>query len=250
MIIDFHVHYLYGLNGSNGLDATLAAAERNGIDVICVSSLGSKGYCPHPSFAEINDCNDASLIAAKKHPGKVVPFAYLNPSHGEKALDELRRTADLGVRGIKLWIAREADDPVVFPVAELAIELSLPILQHSFNKTTGNLRNESTSANVAKLARRYPELTVVMPHLAGNGYIGVADVETLPNALVDTSGGPPVSGILEHAVERLGPHRILFGSDAPGRGVDVQLGRVLGARISENDKCRILGGNAARILNL
>jgi hypothetical protein len=152
--------------------------------------------------------------------------------------------------GVKLWVACKASDEKVFPIAGECVKLDIPLLLHSFNKTTGNMENETSSADVAYLAGKFPELTIIMAHLNGNGYKGVADVEPFPNVYVDTSGATPAAGLLEYAVEKIGASRLLFGSDAPGRGFDVQLGRIYGAQISGKDKELIAGKNAERILKL
>jgi hypothetical protein len=66
--------------------------------------------------------------------------------------------------------------------------------------------------------------------------------------VVDTSGAQPIDGVVEYAVELLGPERVEFGSDWPLRDFAVQRARVEGAAIDEAAKRLVLGGNIARIL--
>jgi predicted TIM-barrel fold metal-dependent hydrolase len=71
--------------------------------------------------------------------------------------------------------------------------------------------------------------------------------------MIDTSGGQPVAGLVEYAVDKIGAERILFGSDlygAVGRDPACQLGRILGADISEQAKKLITELNAKRILKI
>ena len=75
-------------------------------------------------------------------------------------------------------------------------------------------------------------------------------VKPYPNLYLDMSGFDPERGIVEKAVEVLGAERVLFGSDAPGRSYAAQLAKVQYADISEDDKALVLGGNAARLLDL
>jgi hypothetical protein len=50
------------------------------------------------------------------------------------------------------------------------------------------------------------------------------------------------------AVRELGPGRVLFGSDAPGRSFASQLAKVQDADITESQRRMILGGNLRRML--
>ena len=76
------------------------------------------------------------------------------------------------------------------------------------------------------------------------------DIAPYANILADTSGSEPEAGIVEYAVQALGAERIVFGSDAPGRDFSVQLGKVIGADITGEERALILGGNMARVLKL
>jgi len=49
-------------------------------------------------------------------------------------------------------------------------------------------------------------------------------------------------------VRELGAHRVVFGSDAPGREFAPQLAKVYGADISEEERKLILGENMLKIL--
>jgi predicted TIM-barrel fold metal-dependent hydrolase len=54
--------------------------------------------------------------------------------------------------------------------------------------------------------------------------------------------------MVEYAVRRLGPERVIFGSDWPIRDFGTQVGRVLGARLTSEERELIFRGNAARLL--
>ena len=112
------------------------------------------------------------------------------------------------------------------------------------------MENESNTADVAALARKFPELKIHMAHLYGAGYRGIADIAPYPNIYVDTGGGEPEEAVLEYAIREIGAERILFGSDAPGRSFAVQLGKVTGADISEEEKEMILWKNTERLYKL
>ncbi len=250
MIIDCHVHI--GQRGrADAVDKLVGSALRSGIRLLLVSSLGARGYIQYPTVEEMISANNCVLEAAKGFSDRVRGICYATPRYPDESLAEIDRcVANGSMVGIKLWVAAKASDPIVEPIAEKAVELGVPVLQHAWYKMTGNMEDESTPADVAILAQKFPELRIHMAHLYGAGYRGIADIAPYPNIYVDTCGGEPEAGVLEYAVRELGKERILFGSDAPGRGFAVQLGKVIGANISEDAKEMILWKNTKRVYKL
>lgn len=244
MIFDCHIH----LQGAGIEPELIESARELGVDKMCASSLGRKwSYEPAPEvFVEAN--NDVTKMM-RKHPETILGFAYLNPVYPKESLEEMRRCIeDLGMVGIKLWVAAYASDSRVFPLVEKAIEYRIPILQHAWHKATGNLPHESEPEHVAALAERYPEADIIMAHIAGDWERGIEAVEPFMNVCVDTSGSIIENGMVERAVERLGPRRVLFGSDAHGVDLPAAVAKILGADISDLDRNLVLGGNMQRLL--
>ena len=213
---------------------------------ICLSGL--PGLDPSCSPEQVRAANDGVLRMMEEHPEEVVGFCYVNPRHPEEARREIVRCLDAGMAGIKLLISCRANDPLVDPIAALAGELEAPILQHAWYKRDDQGEYESTPAEVAALAARHPRTMIVMAHLTGGGERGIADIAPFENLSVDTCGSEPEAGLTELAVRKLGARRVVFGTDAPGRGYGAALGKVLGARLSRREQALILGGNAMRLL--
>ncbi len=244
MIIDIHTHF------HSDMARLVKAARENGIDRICVSSLGIP-YLANPTPDQVRACNDQTLAAIGRHPASVIGFCYLNPLHNPGfSRAELRRCARSGMRGIKLWIAAKASNRRLDPICREAVSLDMPVLQHAALKTTGNLPDESAPDDVADLARRHPRLNIIMAHITLAGARGLEAVKDFPNVYADTSGGDPAAGITDFAVRCLGPDRLLFGSDAPGRNYAVQLTRVLSALSPGPHRDAVLGGTARRLLRV
>jgi len=247
MIADSHVH----ITRVNETDGLISSASRSGIRPLLICSLGVGGYMSYPTVEEFIAANNSVLEAIERFPDEVRGICYVSPQHPEESLAEIDRCIANGpMIGIKLWVAAKASSPSVEPMARRAVELGVPILQHAWNKVTGNMEDESTPADVAVLARKFPQLRIHMAHLYGAGFRGIADIAPYPNIYVDTGGGEPEAGILEYAVREIGAERILFGSDAPGRGFGVQLGKVTGANISEDAREMILWENTKRVYEL
>ena len=177
----------------------------------------------------------------------------LNPAHPVSFLaEEMRRCiVEGGMKGIKLWCAVKATDSRVDPIMEGAQNLGIPVPHHAWYKNADEYTwKESTPAGIANLARRFPDVTIIMAHLGGARHRGLLDLVDVPNVLVDTAGSQPESGLVEYGVRQLGAHRVIYGSDWPIRDYAVQLGRVLGARLRPEEYQLILRDNALRVLGL
>lgn len=249
MIIDSHVH-IGKWNNNDSVEKLIESASKNDIDILLVSCLGERGYTIFPTVEEFVSANNVVLEAMEKYPDNIRGICFVSPKWTEESIAEIERCVEKGMIGIKLWVAVKASDPLVEPIAEKAIEFGVPILQHAWYKTTGNLDNETTPEDIAILADKFPKLRIQMAHLFGAGFRGIADIAPYRNVHADISGGEPEAGILEFAVQELGAERILFGSDAPGRGYAVQLGKVMGANISDDAKEMILWKNAGKLYGI
>lgn len=249
-IIDIHTHP----NWERPVEHTeflLRQADRYGIERLVL--LGAViGDDFRPQADELRRVNDLTIDLVRRWPDRLLGFARLNPGLEPAVVRaEIDRcTLGAGLRGLKLLVWPNARDPRVDSALERARELRLPVLYHSWYKTVDYYEGESTPADIAHLAARFPEVTLIAAHLTPAGVRGVDDVAPYPNVCFDTSGAQPFAGVMEYAVSRLGAQRILFGSDAPGRDFSAQLGRIYGARLAADDRQLILGGNARRILGL
>ncbi|NOZ22006.1 MAG: amidohydrolase [Planctomycetes bacterium] len=252
MIIDCHVHLRpYGLTPSERADMLVQFADKLSIDKLCVS-LGPNVKSPYQSPPEefITE-NTYVLDSIALHPDRFIGFCHVNPAHVGAALREIDRCiVERGMGGIKLLCGVFCNDPRVFPIVERAIELDVPILQHTWLKVTGNLEFESTPDHFADLATRYPEAKLIFGHTGGDWEYGVKAVTSCPNTYLETAGGNPEAGFVETAVREVGAERVVYGSDAPGRSFASQMAKVYGADISDEERGLILGKNMETLLNL
>lgn len=249
MVFDCHVHPWASI------DQILASKRQANVDKICLFSVAVQvnetdfGKCENPDFKDVEAGNNHVIEAIQDYPDEITGFCFLNPRDLVHCREEAERCVRDGVmQGIKLWISARCSEPSVFEVAKIAEDLRVPLLVHCWNKATGNYRFESTSRDVAILAEAFPSLSIIAAHVSGMQEIGVMDLAAYPNVYVDTSGADSESGILEFAVRELGAERLLFGSDYPGRTYGGALGRILAAKISREDKIKILGQNFIELL--
>lgn len=254
-VLDVHVHPLGPRAPSVQADAAkiLDAAGRAGIVKMCIFLLhpasGAGRPLYEPAMQHCRDGNDYNLRMRDLAPEAFLPFCYVNPAFPDESVHEMDRCIlEERMCGVKLWVARRATDAGLDPVIQRAAELGVPVLQHAWDKTTGNLPGESFPQDVADLARKHPAAKIIMAHLNGCGLRGIEHVVDCPNLVVDTGGGDPEAGIVETAVDALGGRRVVFASDLPVRLFGQCLGKTLGADLSEATKRDILWNNAAGLL--
>lgn len=225
----------------------IECADRMQIDRL-VLFMGSP-FLTDPTPEQFRAQNDQVLQAISHWHHRAFGFAYLNPHYEAESLAELDRCVKDGpMTGIKLWVARRCNSEKLDSIIHRAAELKAVVYQHTWLKTTGNLEGESTPEDLAELARRHPDTSIICGHTGGNWELGIRTVRDLGNVCVDLGGGDPTSGIVEMAVRELGASRVIYGSDVAGRSFASQLGKVTSAVIAEHDKQLILGQNLRRLM--
>ena len=240
MIIDSHAHigtYGYGLKRSMTAETLVNLMSEADVDKAVISQL---------SVNMVQD-NTAVSEAIKKFPDRLLGFAHINPGDPDAALKELDRSINaLGLIGVKMhsnfdhfvpW------DERVLRIMEKIQDYRLPVLFHTGEELARPLQ-------IAYVAKQFPKIPVILGHMG----LWVA-IESIPaaklseNVYLETSiqGEMPA---LEEAVIELGVERILFGTDIPFSTYRIEFSKIESLEISEEDKKKILGGNAARILGI
>lgn len=250
VIVDCHIH-LYGERErvAEQTDDLLRYGDRLGIErfIVC---LGPQ-LVQRPDAARIEADTEYVLRAMEHAPGRIEGLVYGSGNNVDKSLELMERYIANGpMKGVKLWVCRRCSDPELDPIAEYAAELDVPILQHSYWRCGEPLQGETTPYDMVALARRHPRTQFLMAHCGGNWEKGIRAVAHQPNVAVDVCGGDPEAGQTEYGVELLGADRVLYGSDASGRSLASQLAKVVGADISDTDRQKVLGGNAAAMFHL
>ncbi len=252
--IDIHTHPVFMGGGYTKAAVTQFAARGRALGVEKMVTLGDVlAYGRLPSGAQIEAINDQNAQVVRWAPDYFIGFCYLNPTLGARDVEgEIERcVGKLGFRGLKLEIANNARDACMRPLMRAAERWGVPVLQHSWSQT--NIRQQryhTDPADTALLARRFPNVQVIMAHLSGCGFRGVLEAKGIDNLVIDTSGGLPEANLVEYAVEHLGAAHVVYGSDLPIRETAVTTARITSAEISAADKRLLLRENARRLLKL
>jgi predicted TIM-barrel fold metal-dependent hydrolase len=215
-----------------------------------------------------------ALEWCRRAPGRFIPLWYPGVQLGDPE-EEAARFADAvdtqGFRGLGELIMHygglAVNDECYFPLYRVCAERGLPVFCHtglngrdfyrwspSFRVGLGNpLLFEDVLA-------AFPDLTIVMCHMSypfveqatymlyahSNVYVDVATV----NWILSQAG---FHRLLRQVVEMVGIDKVLFGTDQMGRPdkIPIAVNAILEASfLSEEDKRKILGDNARRLLGL
>jgi len=247
-IIDFHAHlgpYFNMHIPVNDAEGMIHMMDICGIDKTIIS--------PTPGIvSDIVYGNDLMLESIRKHRGRLYGACIVNGNYPELSVDELHRcfSEDEHVVLIKLHpflSLCKMNDARMKGIYEFASERKLFILVHTWldNDPYGN---QDIFAGVAK---DYPDVNWLMGHSGGpyGSHHAVEIARELPNVFLDLTLSMIPARQVEYFVAEVGADRVIFGTDNPFIDPRPQIGRLCLADISQEDRVKIMGGNARRYID-
>jgi uncharacterized protein len=243
IVIDAHVH-IFSRGEYADAGSLIRLADQAGIDILFCSSFGSIKY-------EMVEGNNQVREAMAQFPARF--FGYANvPSAdlGSEAVDEIdARVVRDGFRGVGEIITYTYSDQ-----AAATGENWLKIYRKAADHRVPILAHQKTAA-LELIADAVPGAVILMAHMGNGDREGdwreaIRAARRHPNLYLETCSSTVDDGLIEMAVETVGAERVVFGSDLPLLNPHVQLAKVVGARIDDDAKRKILGGNMARLLGL
>lgn len=182
---------------------------------------------------------------------RFLPFAWLNPIISpEKTLDDLKELVEEhDFRGVKLhplFHAFYPNRPAVHAIVEACIGYDIPVLFHSGHAPY------CSPHQVAEVAAEYPEATIIMDHMGLQvGWVddAILEAQKYKNIVLGTTAMPFHEKIFQ-AVQQVGKHRVVWGSDAPSIHMLPEMDRVKVAGLTEEEYTLVMGENMARLLKL
>ncbi len=203
-----------------------------------------------------NSYNSRRFGQAMRSNPRLVFYCCVHPGHKrrEALIDEYLA---LGARGMKLHPEMQlsaVDSPQVISLLKLWREKSggMPVLAHSgFNGfEPKRAREHADISHYWAMAEALEDSPCILGHAAMNYYReAIAIAEKHPNVYLEVSGQPEAH--LLEMIERLGPERLLFGSDWPIYPQAIPLAKVLIATEGNPEaRIKILRDNARKMLGL
>lgn len=220
----------------------LATDDRIGIDVTGISHLVAVGH-------DVAEGNRLAMDAMRRHPARFGAWLVADPRRRSGVSEIAAHLDEPGVWGLKLHpdtYEYPIDGGGYEPYLELAREHGALVLSH------GQTRSPySDPAQLAQVADRMEGLNLIIGHagLWQDGFERAAELASeRPGLYLEICGSRLTTYWLERMVEIAGAGKVLFGTDAVFLDPRVGLGRVVHARLDEDERARILGLNAIRIL--
>ena len=247
MILDGHAHVSATEYGN--VDVLLRQLDQAGIaralcvpggmiDVRQFSRVLTGRLRPDPTIP-----NHVVYEAMARHSDRLDGLVCVDPRQGAAALEMMRQGFEQGCRGVKLapLVHRfQFSEPVLAQIAAACADRGFPIYSHVLPNPG------ATTGDYAGLARRCPRTCFILGHMGfGPGDVDAIDFAAeLENLYLETSLGNYL--ILRDALSRLGPRKLIFGSEFPLGHPKAELENVL--LLDPAAHAEVLAGNILRLI--
>ena len=242
-IIDAHAHMgaNYGTYMSKATaDEMVEIMDRENIEMVFCS--------PHSALFDPGMKQTELVEAMKAYPSRFKGYYAFNPNYADEYLehidDVLNVEGYLGFKFLPTYHHYALDGENYREVLEYANKHKKLILIH----TWGNNDPHNGPRHIKKAAEAYPDAMFIMGHSSPGELDNAIDiVKTHDNVYLDICDIHRHSGIIDKMVEQVGADKVLFGTDIPWYDPAYCLGSVLFSRISDEDKYKIIYGNAKKM---
>ena len=166
----------------------------------------------------------------------------------DDALEEIARIAAAGLVGLKLHPSMHgyhvADHGLLDPVLNACREQGLIVLFNALDDAF------CAPLAIEEIVKGFPEVPVLIAHMGAVWNVPEAIIvaERNPNVYLETSA--TLLSDVRRAYARVGPEKIVLGSEWPGSDFDLERMKIAKAIPDDADRALVEGGNMARLLGL
>ena len=192
--------------------------------------------------------NDYTARVGKQYPQRIIPFGQVNARNSDAA-DQVRRDHDKHrFKGLKLHpvlhgyhvVDRGLLDPIFEACEERGMMVLFNALDDAFIHPLG----------IEEIAKHYPKVPTLIAHMGTvwNVSEAILVASRTPNIYLETSSTQLIE--VRMAYDRLGPEKIIMGTDWPGSDFDLERMKIAKAVESVEHRALVEGGNILRLLGL
>jgi uncharacterized protein len=232
----------------------VASMDEAGVDLSVVLNIG---WASHELCVRTNDY---ILDSLSRYSTRLIGFCAIQPAAGDAAIVEMERCARAGARGIgelrsDVQGFNLGDAKAMKPLVDTALKHDLIFSTHSSepvgHKYSG--KGSITPEVLYSFIRGFPKLKLVCAHWGGGlpFYALMPEVaDALGNVFFDSAATVFLykPQIFEQVSRIIGSDKILFGTDYPLMHQSRVIAQIQSAQLPEEDKARILGANAEKLL--
>ncbi len=240
MIVDVHGHWGPWFFHTDVADpaANLRVMDECGIDVQLVSSVEAVVYDPLTG-------NPALVPVLEAHP-RLRGLLVVDPRELDLAEAQLESLLPTGLFvGAKIhthYAGSPGGSPAMADALRLLAAHDLPVLVHTWGEEIVGLADVVASVDGAR---------VVAAHLGGPSWrLAPVAAQRTDRLWFEPCWSTPAPGRIRWVIDRIGPERLMFGSDATLIHPAVTLGAVRAARLSAAEEELVMWRNAAAIFRL
>jgi uncharacterized protein len=204
--------------------------------------------------------NDDVWAFHQRFPDRIIPFAVLSTTGGDRAHIETERALRAGFAGIGELAMYHggwslADFEALSPSLELAESAGVPVVIH-VNEPVGHHYPGKIPVDfrgLVRIIRANPEVTFILAHFGGGIFVYglMPEISRIfARTYLDTAASPYLydAKVFEIACRIMGPDKVLFGSDYPLLPLSRYLKQLDSAGINGSLRDAILGDNAQKVL--
>ena len=246
-VIDMHTHMgqeycLY--YGEHDADGMIRSMDRANVERIISA--------PCEDLFDGESCRAQITDAMARYPGRILGYYSVNPRLKVDVFSMERDFREhpgyVGLKFLPDYHRVPLSSDVYRPALEFADQRNLIVLCHTWGVSM-NGESCNSADEVVKVLERYPNITFLMGHsIQGQVNLAIEIAATFQNAYLEVCDTCRLNGVVEKMVARAGAEKVVFGTDAPMQGFAFQLGAVIGARITPEQRKLILHDNAVRLL--
>jgi len=205
-------------------------------------------FCHHEALFCPERGNAANVAAVRRWPDRLRAYVGINPNYPQAIERDLAAFDDcrdvfVGLKLLADYHAVPWDDAAYEPAWRFADDRGLPVLAHTWGGSRFN-----GAELVRKIAARWPRVRLLMGHSINPYWDEAAAIAAeLPNVYLDLCSVTHHRGTLEKFVAAGLTRKMLFGTDLPWFDPHADIGSVLSADITDEDRHDILHRNARRL---